>query len=250
METFGALSGREWDLLPAPGRAVRAGRDWARRRHLGQPATLGRDWLRSSTTLTEGPPLVPTLTPSGTKATRPPGRSKRVAAVLALAGLGAVAFAVDRPDDSGSNGEPAMIEPFIDSAELAPGSLYHLVDQIGARQLWESGVTGAGINVAVIDTGVAQVDSLDADGKIVAVVDLSNEGNDPANRFVDNNGHGTFMAGIIAGNETGIPAVDAVDAPQEFKGVAPDAGIVSVKVAGRDGATDPNDVVAGVNWVT
>src|SRR5207248_4724275 len=78
---------------------------------------------------------------------------------------------------------------------------------------------GAGIGVALVDTGV--VDSPDLAGRIVRGPDLSGEGDG-----IDRYGHGTFMAGLIAGNR---PA---------HKGVAPAARIVSVKVAGADGSTN------------
>ncbi|MGI9643676.1 MAG: hypothetical protein ACR2O6_00005, partial [Ilumatobacteraceae bacterium] len=55
------------------------------------------------------------------------------------------------------------------------GALYSVVDQIGARGLWDRGITGDGIAVAVIDTGVAPVGELATDGKVVGVVDLTSD---------------------------------------------------------------------------
>ena len=60
-------------------------------------------------------------------------------------------------------------------SQLPLGSMYHVVDQIGARDLWEDGITGEGVNVAVIDTGITPVAALSEPDKIVAVVDLSAE---------------------------------------------------------------------------
>ena len=134
----------------------------------------------------------------------------------------------------------------IDAATLSPGSMYHVVDQVGARALWAEGITGAGVNVAVIDTGVASIDSL---SNVVAVADLSPEAANPSTAFIDTNGHGSAMAGIVGGAEPGADPATAVDHPEKFLGVAPDAGIVSVKVSGRDGSSDPADVVAGIDWV-
>jgi serine protease AprX len=139
--------------------------------------------------------------------------------------------------------------PQVAACDLSPGSMYHVVDQIGARDLWNQGITGAGVNVAVIDTGVANVPALSTPGKIVAVADLSCEAADPATAFVDNYGHGTAMAGIIAGVEPGADPATAADHPERFLGVAPGAGIVSVKVSGRDGSSHPADVAAGIDWV-
>jgi serine protease AprX len=139
------------------------------------------------------------------------------------------------------------MEQGIEASALSPGSMYNVVDQVGARDAWAAGITGAGVNVAVIDTGVAPVDALA--GKIVAQADLSSEASDPSTRFVDTFGHGTAMAGIIAGVEPGADPATAADHPEKFLGVAPDAGIVSVKISGRDGTSNPADVVAGIDWV-
>ncbi len=127
---------------------------------------------------------------------------------------------------------------------LTDGSMYRVVDQIGARALWQQGSTGRGINVAVIDTGVADVDALSGADKVVAMVDLSGESS-----YLDSYGHGTHMAGIIAGRDPGADPASAASRPDWFLGVAPDAGIVSVKVAGQSGAVDVSQVIAGIDWV-
>lgn len=57
------------------------------------------------------------------------------------------------------------------SAWVAP-NLAAAADRIGASDLWADGFTGAGIDVAVIDTGIAPVPGLDGDDKISAVVDF------------------------------------------------------------------------------
>ena len=107
--------------------------------------------------------------------------------------------------------------------------------ETGATQLWSQGDTGQGVNVAVVDTGI---DALpDFAGRLVGGVDLSGEGN----AFADNYGHGTFVAGLIAGN--GASSAGA------YTGEAPGAGLVSVKVAGASGQTDLATVLAGIAWV-
>lgn len=156
------------------------------------------------------------------------------------------AFPIGNVDAKGKKDDPKIEATFID---VADGSLYTVVDQIGARDLWERGITGEGVNVAVIDTGVSPVSALAGDGKIVASVDLSNEYDDPTAAHLDSYGHGTHIAGIIAGNDpAGDPSTSAAN-PDQFFGIAPDAGIVSVKVGGRDGNTSILQVVAGVDWV-
>ncbi|MDQ1536956.1 MAG: serine protease AprX [Actinomycetota bacterium] len=106
-----------------------------------------------------------------------------------------------------------------------------------AGPVWQSAhVDGSGISVAVLDTGVSAVPDLA--GRVMAGPDLSGEG---ANT-VDSYGHGTVMAGLIAGN-------GAASASAPRTGTAPGAEIISVKVAGANGASDVSTVLAGLSWV-
>ena len=132
-------------------------------------------------------------------------------------------------------------------AEL--GSMYNVVDQIGARDLWKAGITGSSIDVAVIDTGVTPVAALSGADKVAAVVDLSFEAGVPEAVFLDTNGHGTHMTGIIAGRDPEADPATAQKRSDEFFGVAPDARIVSVKVGDNTGAVDVSQVIAALDWV-
>ncbi len=127
------------------------------------------------------------------------------------------------------------------------GSMYHVVDQVGARSLWARGITGSGVNVALIDTGIARVPELDG---AIAAVDFSADQIDPDRRLVDAFGHGTHLAGIIAGRTPGADLALASEHPEWFVGIAPDAGLVSVKVSGRDGQVSPEVLIGAVDWVT
>ena len=184
-------------------------------------------------------------------------RTRRGAAMVAAAAIGltgafALSGAMTTAQDlltSRAASVAPVTEAAVDAASLPSGSMYHVVDQIGARELWQQGITGAGVNVAVIDTGIAEVESLGGAGKVAAVVDLSSEAGDSFSRFVDTNGHGTHMAGIIAGHEPGANPAVAAEHPEWFLGVAPDAGIVSVKVAGRSGDVSVAAVITGIDWV-
>ena len=112
--------------------------------------------------------------------------------------------------------------------------------QINAPAAWAAGFDGTGVDVAVIDTGVVAVPGLSSAGKIVDAADLSTDSGNEALRFRDGEGHGTSMAGIIAGDGSGGP---------HSKGVAPGARIINVKVGASDGSVDISQVVAAIDWV-
>jgi serine protease AprX len=113
---------------------------------------------------------------------------------------------------------------------------------------WKAGYTGKGVDVALIDSGVARVPGLTS-GNVVDGPDLSFESQYPEVRYRDTFGHGTHMASIIAGRDAaGTPA--QYTASTGFNGVAPDARIVNVKVAASDGSADVSQVIAGIDWVT
>jgi serine protease AprX len=107
-------------------------------------------------------------------------------------------------------------------------------------------LTGAGIGVAVLDSGVSPVPGLHGPGKVIHGPDLSFESQAANLRHLDTFGHGTHMAGIIAGQDT---AGQNTAGTARFAGVAPGAHIVSVKVASADGATDVSQVIAGIDWI-
>ena len=74
-------------------------------------------------------------------------------------------------------------------------------------------------------------------GAVVNGPDLSFESQVPEAQYLDTFGHGTHLAGIINGNGTG------------FRGIAPDARLLSVKVAASNGAADVSQVIAAIDWV-
>jgi serine protease AprX len=102
------------------------------------------------------------------------------------------------------------------------------------------------VDVALLDTGVVEVEGLR--GKVVHGPDLSYEADDAALRHKDTYGHGTHLAGIIAGRDSGAYGVDKGD-EDHFLGMAPEARVVSVKLADASGATDVSQVIAGIDWV-
>ena len=117
--------------------------------------------------------------------------------------------------------------------------------EVGADRLAAENVTGAGVAVALVDTGVAPVSDLD--GAVLNVADPVTGA--PGAMCVnfsgeagcgDSYGHGTFIAGLIAGS--GKASYGA------YGGVAPGAKIVSIKIAGRDGSADVSKVLAAIQW--
>lgn len=132
---------------------------------------------------------------------------------------------------------------------VAPNRALHTVGQYGqdsnvasavytdvtrASKAWGMNDTGAGINVALVDTGVYT--GGDLGNRVIHAEDFTAEQDNH-----DNYGHGTFVAGLIAG--TGANSGGAI------KGMAPNAGLVSLKIAGRDGTTDVTRVLEALEWI-
>ncbi len=114
---------------------------------------------------------------------------------------------------------------------------------VGSHPLQGDGITGDGVTVAVIDTGVTEV--ADLAGRIVEVTNDNGESQACANfsgeeTCDDSYGHGTFVAGIIAG--------DGASSNGKWKGAAPGADILSVKIAGYDGSADVSTLLAAIQW--
>jgi serine protease AprX len=135
------------------------------------------------------------------------------------------------------------------SAASDPNSMAATTAYTGAQQWWSAGYTGSGIDVAVIDTGVAPVPGLDAPGKVTHGPDLSLESQASNLTRLDTNGHGTFMAGLIAAHPEELDAPGGIADASVYRGMAPDAGIVSVKVGTADGGADVTQVIAAIDWV-
>jgi subtilisin family serine protease len=128
------------------------------------------------------------------------------------------------------------------------GSILHTTTYVGANRFWSAGFTGKGVDVAMIDSGVSPVLGLNEANKLLHGPDLSFESQAPNLRHLDTFGHGTFMAGLIAGHDTGAK-LKLGQQLKSYVGMAPGARIVSVKVADAWGATDVSQVIAGIDWV-
>jgi len=139
------------------------------------------------------------------------------------------------------------------------GSMATVTTAIGARAVWKKkdaagrAITGQGVTVALLDSGVNDsVVGLDDPGKVIQGPDLSLETNSTDLRNQDTYGHGTHLAGIIAGRDAVPVNNKGVPVPADTKvqlGVAPDARLLAVKLATTDGSTDVSQVIAGLDWV-
>ncbi|MFN2466209.1 MAG: S8 family serine peptidase, partial [Candidatus Dormibacteria bacterium] len=128
------------------------------------------------------------------------------------------------------------------------GSVYNTAQMTGAQAMWNAGFTGKGVDVALIDSGLTPVQGLNDPSKVINGPDLSFDSQAANLQHLDAYGHGTFMAGIIGGRDVaGTPASYVNSA--NFNGIAPDARILSVKVADSNGLTDVSQVIAAISWV-
>lgn len=118
---------------------------------------------------------------------------------------------------------------------------------VKADKVWRRGYTGKGVGVAVIDTGVAgdAVDFADEAGnsRVVANAITSKTATTAGDGF----GHGTHVAGIIAGNSLRRDPSDPFYG--KYIGVAPDASLIAVKASDEAGNSTVLDVINGIQFV-
>ncbi|HXE72966.1 MAG TPA: S8 family peptidase [Candidatus Nitrosotenuis sp.] len=129
--------------------------------------------------------------------------------------------------------EPIHLAPEPDSD--APHPLLDVsAATLGLPELWQRGLTGKGVAIAVLDTGIAP--HPDYNERIVAFYDTVNGREKP----YDDRGHGTHVAGICAGSGRASKG--------RYKGAAPEANLVGIKVFDHLGNTDVSHVVRGIQW--
>ncbi len=121
-------------------------------------------------------------------------------------------------------------------------------DVLDVDAFWRKGFEGDGIGVALIDSGIAPVAGLSDPTKILDGPDLSFDSTDESSLGYDSFGHGTHLAGIIAGRDPGLTTKDRLRGVG-FSGIAPGAHLVDVKVADGAGSADVSQVIAGIQWV-
>ena len=135
-------------------------------------------------------------------------------------------------DALSKNPKIAFIEPDGQAQILADQIPWGIarIDATGAQSI---GVTGNGIRVAVLDTGI-DYNHPDLKANYLGGYDFVNADNDP----MDDNSHGTHVAGTVAALSNGIGVL----------GAAPQTGLYAVKVADSSGSCSYSNIIAGINW--
>jgi serine protease AprX len=161
----------------------------------------------------------------------------RLAAVIffALAVSAASTASVDTVTAPESEPGSVNFSMAVDPGDPVP---MRIVTEKSSGELYKKGYRGQGVDVALVDSGVTPVVGLDQPGKLLYGPDLSNEGSFPNLANLDTFGHGTHLAGIIAGDDG-----------DQVGGIAPESRIVSLKVAGATGETHIAQVIAAIDWV-
>ena len=192
-------------------------------------------------TPTPPPTPTPTLAPTPTPVSAPTPAPTPVATPDPTAAPTAAPTPTSQPAPTPSpTVDPSATPPVTQTSTASPdpgpaAAVYPR--EVNADQLWSQGTTGRGVTVAVLDSGVAaDPDLVTPASRILASVNFADQ-----RSTADPGGHGTHVAGIIAGNGTRSAG--------EFVGVAPEANIVDVRVLSSTGSGRISSVVAGIEWV-
>lgn len=124
---------------------------------------------------------------------------------------------------------------FYDKREIRKSYVDHVKKLIHCEAVYQMGLTGKGVGVAVLDTGLFP--HRDFEDRISGFADMVNHRPGP----YDDCGHGTHICGIIGGSGA---ASDG-----RYQGMAPGCSLTAVKVLDRRGNGSVTDVLAGIAWV-
>ncbi|MCP3031454.1 S8 family serine peptidase [Halobacillus sp. A1] len=144
------------------------------------------------------------------------------------------AIAVSLPVESISNLERQPEVKWIESDQKVSANAQKIdwgYESINSNLSYDWGVTGEGVNVAVIDTGI---DEEHPDLNIKGGKNFINSNSS----YDDDNGHGTHVAGVIGAEDNSIGII----------GVAPQANLYALKALDRDGEGWEAEIIAGIQW--
>ena len=111
---------------------------------------------------------------------------------------------------------------------------------INIKNFFQPNNVGKGINVAVIDTGIrTHIDFLYPHNRIIKFVDIIDNSND--DKPFDDNGHGTFVAGLIAGNGTA--------SGHKYSGFAPQCNLIILKALDEKGQSNSVEMLQAMQWI-
>lgn len=114
----------------------------------------------------------------------------------------------------------------------------HVASAINLNYAIRQGLTGRGIGIAVMDTGIGSHPDLTEPGGCLAGFFDTVNGH---SNYYDDNGHGTHIAGIIAGNGSASNGL--------YRGIAPESRIYMVKILNSRGEGNTGNVLEGINWI-
>jgi serine protease AprX len=140
-------------------------------------------------------------------------------------------MSLDAPVVGAGRGKPPDPKPTPTPVPWPPN--YYL-DTLSVRRVWDMGLQGQGIGVAVIDSGITQDPDL---SNIQRQMSFSSN----SMTVVDVYGHGTHVAGIVAGN--------GMNSGGTYMGMAPGVSLLGLKISDELGMAYESDTVAAMQWV-
>ncbi len=121
------------------------------------------------------------------------------------------------------------------SGDNESGALVSPAETVEAKKLWDQGIDGTGVIVAILDSGIDK-NHPDLAGKVVGEKNFVED----EETTDDLLGHGTMVAGIIAGSGAASGG--------KYKGVAPGASLLNARVIDSSGNGQVSDIIAGIEW--